>query len=202
MHKARNRQIPTLPALADHFIWSSSAPQSSNPSVQPRSTNDFLAEKQKYIHQIRKPVHLSQIHFSSPPLHLTSQRSTQNRPKALQYYWTEREIVTEPLTKRVTTKLRGNVGKGVKRDCLAVERLSIENGKPVVLLRKQHFSMLLRHLRGRNTASTERLKGVKRPKEEIQQLRKSIGLAKGRISLNPSPSLPIFPLIAVKIAHF
>ncbi len=202
MLRARNRQITTLSTPADHFIWSSSAPQSYRPSVKPRSTSDFLAEKQQYIHQIRRPVHLSQIHFSSAPLSLTSRRFTQTQPKALQYYWTERETITEPLTKRVAAKLRGTVGKGVKRDNMAVERLSIENGRPVVLLRKQHFSMLLRRLQGRNTASNESWKGLKRPKEETQQLRKSIGLAKGRISIDPSPSLPIFPLIAVKIAHF
>lgn len=203
MAKPRTRGLACGDAPLGHFIWSSAAPQTYSSAVLPRSTHDFLAEKQQYIHQIRRPVQLSQIHFSAAPLKLLSRRSAPNQPKTGRFYWTERETMTssEPLVQRVT-KPREKQGKSARNHTLAVERLSIENGSPVVLLRKQHFRLLLRRLQGSETASCASWKPVVRTGEEIQPLRRSNGLAKGRISIDTAPFLPLFPLIAVKIAHF
>lgn len=200
MNRPRARNSNSWDPPSDHFIWSSAAPQASSPAILPRSTHDFLAEKQQYIHQIRRPVQLAQIHFSAAPLNLLSRSSAARQPQSGKFYWTERETVSnsEPLTQRVT-KQRGIQGKNPQKLNMAVERLSIENGNPVVLVRNQHFRMVLRRLQGSETASCARWKPSVRTGEHM---RRSNGLAKGRISIDTAPSLPLFPLIAVKIAHF
>ena len=130
------------------------------------------------------------MHFSSASLNLLLRREqtmTSREP-----YWTTRDSksTAQPLTKRVPL-LKPSLYPRNPGDPMALERFSIENGSPVVVLRNRHFKTILRRLHDSSNSSVDLKPFMLKTTDNTPMIRRSYSPPKARPVLETSPSFPI-----------